>query len=515
MAYRPTQRIIEAEQRIRAWKIAFENNQYTPGINFKSIADLDSELYGNVVLPCDPCYDRDRQESNPAFQAYPQMIVYCEVVEDVRLSLQFARAFSLRVACRAGGHSTAGYSVNDGMVIDVSRMNSVCVDPQRKLARVGAGTNFGRLNAHLNDYGLHVPGGACEHVCVAGYMQGGGYGYTSRKFGMNCDNVQSFQMMLRDGRVVTASARENDDLFWAVRGGTGGNFGVLLEITYQLHKLEPVWGFARVWDIDQAAGLLEVLQADYMRTGAAPELGYMGNLASYQGQKQFVLQGLYIGSEAEGRRALEALNTIARPLREQETLLPYARMDGWLDKNPYPIPDMSTGAKEDKLAGYIEKPLYAADWQDVVDYYKTTPCDANTVVIEPYGGAINEVPVGENAFIHRNVDMDFFVDVFWQDESEKPAAVAWLEGYRDCMKNYFNGHVYQNYPSRSLTDSDYRSMYFGSAFDRLLAVKNKYDPAPCFFEFEQSIKPYDQQSPVSATSNDPRVEGVEIELDIS
>lgn len=492
MPYRPMPRIIDMELRIESWKHLLKTTDFGAGIDHKSLTELEHALYGHVVLPGDPSYEQDRQENNTAFQAYPQIIVYCVVPDDVRACLQFAQAHDLWVACRSGGHSTAGYSVNSGMVIDVSQMNSVCVDPQRKLARVGAGTNFGRLNAHLNGYGLHVPGGACETVCVAGYMQGGGYGYTSRKFGMNCDNVESFRMMLRDGRIVTASPREHHDLFWAVRGGTGGNFGVLLDITYHVHKLDPVWGFARVWEGKHAAALMHELQANYMRSGAPSELGYMGNVAHHHGQLVFVLQGLFIGDPQAGNRALESLSSIATPVQELETVLPYAKMDTWLDNSPYPVPDVPNVISEDKQAGYIDRPLSVNDWQDVVDQYTTTPFSYNTLVIEPYGGAITEGPQHDNAFIHRDVDMDLFVDVFWRNEIEKKQSVDWLNEYMAFMEKYFNGRSYQNYPRRTL--KDYRRMYFGHAFDRLLSVKDKYDPQPYFFNYQQSIKPYDYQS---------------------
>ena len=474
------------------------------GISLGALAEFEKKLRGDVVLPGTPCYEKDRQLANPAFQHYPKLIAYCEVIEDVRLSLEFAHSQDLWVACRAGGHSFGGYSVNSGMVIDVSRLKYVHVLPGAQLVQVGAGTNFGYLNAVLDEYGLHIPGGACEDVCVAGYMQGGGYGYTSRRYGMNCDNVAEFRMMLRDGEIVTASETQHVDLFWAVRGGTGGNFGVLLDVTYHAHALGPVWAFGRVWDIDDAPALLVALQKDFMKEGASGNLGYMGALAEYKGRKVFALQGIYTGAAAEGRDALAPLNAVATPIDAVENTGPYGKMDGWADNNPYPMPDLPDGeVKEAKQAGYIARTLGVDDWAGVVKFFRSSPGPYNTVVIEPYGGAINDYPVSGNAFIHRDVDMDFFVDVFWIDEADRAAAVRWLDRYMEYMQPYLNGHVYQNYPRVTL--KDYRSMYFGAAFDRLLQIKNQYDPPPYFFHFQQSIKPYgDDDRPAGEAARDVR-----------
>jgi hypothetical protein len=211
-------------------------------------AELEAAIAGTIVVPGEHEYERDRQESNPAFQAYPRMIVYCEVPTDVRFAIAYARNAGWQIAIRSGGHSTAGYSVNDGLVIDISRISYVSVDSAAKVALVGAGTDFDTLNAALDGTGLHVPTGACGNVCVAGYMMGGGFGYTSRMYGMNCDNVVAVSVMLADGSIVVANATVNPDLFWAIRGGTGGNFGVLLEVTYGLHDLASVWARAIQWD---------------------------------------------------------------------------------------------------------------------------------------------------------------------------------------------------------------------------------------------------------------------------
>ena len=243
------------------------------------VKQFSEQLVGHITLPQDPAYPVDRATFMNAFQSFPQIIVYCEGFADVVCSIAFAKQVGLKPVCRAGGHNTAGYSVNDEMVIDVSGINYVRVDPDACIAWVGSGANFAQINATLELYGLHMPGGGCETVCAAGYMQGGGYGFTSLMFGMNCDQVLGVQMALADGRIVKANAKENPDLYWAVLGGTGNNFGVLLEIEYRLQKIGQLWGFGFKWPLgnDQqvaAASLaLEVWQANFTAKAAPPNLG--------------------------------------------------------------------------------------------------------------------------------------------------------------------------------------------------------------------------------------------------
>ncbi len=482
----------------RVWEKMAQNEAWRKGVDdlelrnmpLDALCEFNLSVHGKVVLQGNTDYNVDRQESNPAFQAYPLMIIYCAVASDVRYCLQLAKTYKFRVALRSGGHSTAGYSVNNGMVIDTSLLRYVHIDKAAKSAVVGAGTNFGTLNSELNDARLHVPGGACQDVCVAGFMQGGGFGYTSRKYGLNIDNVLEITMMLRDGKIVLANRSTNRDLFWAVRGGTGGNFGVLLNIKYQLHDLWQVWGFCILWDIKDAADVLVELQTNYMKTGAPDELCYMGNIATHDGHQILALQGMYAGDRAAGLASLQSLLAIGSANLDVDHVAPYSEMDPYLDNNPFPIPDIpDQGTKEDKQAGYIANPMSKADWQTVVDYYTDTQHPPyHTAIIEPYGGAINRPGSQEMAFIHRDVDMDFFVDVFWQKPAEENGAKAWLDGYMKVVAPFVNGHVYQNYPRRTL--KDYRWNYWGGNFNALLAIRKKYDPDPAFFSYEQSIQAY-------------------------
>jgi hypothetical protein len=441
---------------------------------------------GSLIAPGDPMYDTDRQVADVAVQKFPKLIAYCTGESDVRIMLGVARLSGIPLVCRAGGHSTAGYSVNDGIVLDVSRLNQVRVDGPGKTALVQAGTSFGIVNATLNAYQFHVPGGGCEGVCVGGYMQGGGYGFTSREYGMHIDNVLGFRMMLADGSVVAASATENMDLFWAVRGGTGNNFGVLLDVTYQLHDLYLAWGFGLQWAIDDAPAALLEMQTNYMLTGASPKLGYMTVITSNpQGQMVLLMRGIYDGSAAEGKAAIASLLQTPGASLPIDMVDSYANLNTALLETPYPLPPLPAGVKEDKQAGYIGSMLTLADWQKIIAYYKTTPVPYNTAVIEPYGGAINLVSPHACAFVHRAAQMDFFVDVFWIKEADKPAALAWLDGFMSLMQPYFTGMVYQNYPRATFTD--YPLRYWGlDTYAELIKIKQKYDPTG-FFTFPQAI----------------------------
>lgn len=485
---------LEKEADLAHLSVVPENVLKALGTDRASVAALMNAFKGQLVFPDSPHYNEDRQVSDPAFQEYPKAIAYCESLSDVQIILAWATGLNQRVACRSGGHSTAGFSVNDGIVLDTSRLNSVYVDAARKTAVVGPGTDFERLNASLDSFHLHVPGGGCPEVCVGGYMQGGGYGFTSREFGMNCDNVASVLVMLANGNVVKADSVNHADLFWAIRGATGNNFGVLLETTYRLHDLWQIWGYGIRWSLADAPTAMEAMQRGYMRTGASSKLGYMTVITLQEdGEQWLLMRGVFDGSQAEARQALEPL--LATPGARFDIPLQrdsYYRINKLLlDTKPWEIPYVPPHApnatiKEDKQAGYISQPVPVTQWQKVIEHYRKAPVPFDTVVIEPYGGAINAYPTYGNAFIHRNVDMDFFVDTFWIVDADRPRAVAWLDDFMRLMAPYFNGEVYQNYPRRNTPN--YRQAYWGDAFPALLEYKLRYNNTH-LFDFEQSISP--------------------------
>jgi FAD/FMN-containing dehydrogenase len=494
----------EKELRVLGWQALASQELPEKELPFtaEAVGSLELKIQGKLVRPADPEYHASRQLANFAFQDFPLLIAYCEVIADVRRCLQFARDKNMPVVVRSGGHSTAGFSIGSGMVIDLSHLSYVVVDASKKQAIVGAGTKFGHLFAALDIYNLHVPGGGCHDVCVAGFMQGGGFGYTSREFGMNCDNVVEALVLLADGGIVVASETTNPDLFWALRGGTGGNFGILLQVTYRLHGLGKLWGFRITWEMEtdegknRAAEVLAKLQQDYMRRGAPNELGYMAFLTWQDDKRCLVLRGMFHGPPEEGKEALRPLIAIG-PNMVTHAHGSYLEIDKFIHQKP-DIPQVDDLAREDKQSGYIDRQLDPADWRKVIDTFLTTPNPWSIVGIEAYGGAINAQPESATAFVHRNVSLDLYLDVFWMTDAERVPAVKFLDDFMGFMeKQYLTGTSYQNYPR--LVQTDYRRRYWGDYFDLLLDIKQKYDPKT-FFRYPQGVLPPPQTAKGAAAT---------------
>ncbi|RZJ15331.1 MAG: FAD-binding oxidoreductase [Acidovorax sp.] len=493
MAHRKSPARIAKDARVAQFRVLAAQKTATapskipaPAVAWEALAALEMRIAGRIVVPTSPDYNDARQESNPAFQAYPEIIVYCACENDVLECIAVARTYDLWVAVRCGGHSTAGYSVNSGMVVDLSDMKGVVLDPDRERVHVLPGTDFDRFNGAMNNTGWHVPTGACGSVCVGGFVQGGGYGYTSRAFGIQSDVVESFRVALADGSIITASAGNHADLYWAMRGGTGGNFGVLLQVTYRMQRLDQVWAWAISWDEAHAAQVLTLMQNQFMKTGAPDALGYMMNLGYQNGVPVYMVQGMYCGTREEGLLAIAPLLAVPSAQLLVDKTGTYPEMNVWLEDHPYTLPDnLPDGVAETKSTGYIGVPLSTADWQRIIDYFKTSPNPWSLAYLEPYGGAINRYPVADSAFIHRYADADLVVDVFWTNADERTVMEAWLEGFMDLARPFLNGHVYQNYPDARL--QDFASAYWGPAYPRLQNVKAQYDPTN-FFHFQQSIR---------------------------
>jgi hypothetical protein len=476
---------LEKEAKITAWSTVNPGAFRKVGITKKKATEYEAEFQGDLVWPWETAYNQDRKQFDPAFDEFPNLIAYCRSLDDIAWCLSRAKEWGWKVTCRSGGHNTAGYSVITGtMTIDMSRYFSyVHIDPTNRRAVVGSGTNFDLLDDKLNDYGMHVPGGECGDVCVGGYSQGGGYGFTSRQFGMNCDNIVEAKVMTIDRQgvphVVIANASQNRDLLWALCGGTGNNYGVLVELTYKLHPAGQMWGATLKWaNPDDMLKAALMVQNQYTKK-APPELGFLGVIMIQvkDTAPSFQVSFIYNGPAAKGAALLAPLAQIGKP--EYKT---YSGTFRDLNNILLPDPNFPPGvtfanANEVRESRYISDPIDEQGWQKIIQYYLDNRQSwniTNALFIEYYGGAINMSRPYPNAFVHRNVYMDFYADSFWFKDAQKTGAENWLDGYISLLDGYSNGEQYQNYPRRNTPN--YQWAFWKEAIYSLAPIKQKYDP---------------------------------------
>lgn len=468
-------------------------------IPLEQLQEAELAIKGKIVYPWSPDYNESRADFNNVYPAFPELIVYVSNYDDIKECLKLAHDFHIWTVIRSGGHSLAGYSVCDGMIIDMSLINNVHVDVDNKTAFVEAGTTFHKLVPILESNNLHVPTGGCPGVAVAGYMMGGGYSLTSRTFGMQCDRVMEVTVMLADGSIVVANSSQYQDLLWAICGGTGGNFGVLLSMKFSLVTLGKIFGVRLSWTFEDpegyqnAACALSTIQNEYALTQNYNNLGietiicrdYDVNIVSDMGVKKVYFCASWVGTETDFEAALAPLLcipgiTVDVPVTEgMFSEINLKVLDG--------TPPLTEGIKAFSRSGYLAKALSQADWVNILEKYSTAPNRYTMIDLECYGGVINQVPVLQNAFIHRNVTMDCYIDAFFNDQTNDQATnEVWIENFYTFIRQYSNGHSYQNYPNRNQTD--YKWAFWGKAYTRLQEIKQKYDPNN-FFHYEQSIVP--------------------------
>lgn len=466
------------------------------------LIDLRQVFQGNIVLRNNPNYDQDRLLSNPVFQFYPLAILYCKTEADVRIALAFVQREQLEFSVRSGGHCTAGFSGSNGIMIDVKNLNGIHIDPVAKTAICGTGVEFGDFQQELDPYHLNVPGGECADVCVGGYVQGGGFGFTAAKYGVSCDNVIEVRVMLADGTIVTANETQNQDLLWATCGGTGGNFGVLLTVKFQLHDLDQCYGFGIDWALDtpeevlQAAQALSFLQNGYMLNSVAgPDLtlqihiGFQYVNPQKTEMKPFLmLRGLWAGDVAQGPSVIAPIKALPGVLMDQfwQDVDTFYVMNHKLLHYPQGMPPMPPGPDplEDKSSHYVTRDLALAEWVQMLEFMKTSLPNKSFAYMEVYGGTIAAKDRLFNAFVHRDAAFNLILDVFWKTEEERVWCESFLAQWNQMVQPYWNGEVYQNYPS--VVDPDYAKQFWAEAYPRLQRIKAKYDPQNVF-TFAQQI----------------------------
>lgn len=469
------------------------------GVYRDALKALQNKFLGRVIVPSSPDYDQDRKLSNPVFDFHPLAIIYCTTEVDVGLALQMVRNYKMQFSVRSGGHCTAGFSGSNGVIIDVKELNSICI-LKDDTAIVGCGVEFGHFQQVLDHHGLNVPGGECSDVCVGGYVQGGGFGFTAVKYGMSCDNITEVRVMLADGSIVVANADQNADLLWAICGGTGGNFGVLLTVKFTLHKFRIGYGFALSWslmtsnDIEIAANAMMAIQEKYMLNSV---LGSDMTLQIHIGFQNvgdglmapfLMLRGMWAGDPKEGPTTIAPLKALPGVLMDDfwEQVASFYVLNHMLLNRPQGMPPMPPGPDplEDKSSHYVSRKLEVEEWVDMLTYVTTSAPNKSFAYMEVYGGAINAAPKLLNSFVHRDSAFNLVMDVFWRNDEERATSEKFLAGWDKMVQPYWNGEVYQNYPS--IKAPNYATEFWGAAYPILQRVKAKYDPGK-FFHFDQNV----------------------------
>jgi hypothetical protein len=437
-----------------------------------AIRNLASKITGRLITPDAPDYESSRLIFNRAFNQRPALIVRCASASDVARSLEFSQSQNLPLAVRGGGHNRAGFSVCDGgVVIDLSEMNRVEVDADKRVARAQAGVLVRDLDQATQRFGLATTSGGCPTVGIAGLTLGGGEGQLMSKYGAACDNLVSAQLVTVDGRQLQVSQNSNPDLFWAIRGG-GGNFGVATALEYQLHPVTDVLAGTLMYPAGRTA---EMLQTFVKLVAAAPdELSILcGVLPSEQGAR-FQLQFFHCGDPRQANELLKPL----RALKPQEDSV---RAKSYLESQTAgflraPVAHFQT----DLFLPELSAPAIAA----ITAATEHAP-PTNRVFIVPLYGAISRVGITDTAFSLRQPGYEVDITGLWNSPAEKESAVRWVKALRDNLQPFAHG-VYVNQLGET-SDALVKASY-GPNCTRLVEVKKKYDPKN-ILRLNQNIKP--------------------------
>ncbi|MEE8307635.1 MAG: FAD-binding oxidoreductase [Gammaproteobacteria bacterium] len=438
-------------------------------LDSSDVEALDASLHGQVILPGAVDYDAARQVWNGIFDKRPALIARCSGAADVIRAVNFAREHALLTAVRGGGHSYSGKSSCDGgIVIDLSPMRGVQVNPDAQTARVAAGTLLGQLDHEAQTFGLVTPAGVISHTGAAGLTLGGGFGRLSRRFGLTCDNLLEADVVTADGRYIRASNSENADLFWGLRGG-GGNFGAVTSFKYRLYPMAPqVLAGAVAWPFDQARDVLRFF-AEYS-LNIPDELYLIASLLRNSEGTPFVNIGvLWSTDHAQGKQALEPLRSFGKPFRDTIGPASYLQLQSQNDwTQPFGL-------------NYYNKSGFSQQLSDdavdlVLDVFEDSP-HPFSLFMTLEGGAIGRVAPDATAFPNRDALYWLAISGQWQDPAISEERVGVMRADWQRLQPLTRGF----YTNSAMNESDarYRSNY-GANFDRLVALKNKFDPHNLF-----------------------------------
>jgi len=452
-----------------------------------SMTSIPSDITGQVVTPGDPDYEDARRVYNFMIDRRPAAIVRCADTRDVRGLVDYARDSGRDLAVRGGGHSVPGFGTGDGAIVaDLSAMNRVLVDPQRRTARVGGGATWAMMNDATAAHGLATTGGIVSTTGVAGLTLGGGIGYLTRAHGLSCDNLLSAEVVLADGSITTASETEHPDLFWALRGG-GGNFGVVTEFEFRLHPVGEIYFGAMVFEVDDAADVLRYFRgfiADAPREYGgfpawhkAPPLPFIPE--DRVGEPFLFVFSCWTGDHGAGAQVYQRFRDVARPVSELIAPMPYPAINALFD------PLVPRGLQ------HYWKAVFVKDLTDEaigahLEHGPRVPVVNSGVHLYPINGACHDVAGDATAFGHRDATYACVITGIWPDPADNEAHIRWVRDYYAALAPHSDPGGYVNFASAD--DQQRVRESYGAGYDRLARIKRRYDPAN-LFRLNQNITP--------------------------
>jgi FAD/FMN-containing dehydrogenase len=446
-----------------------------------AVERLNANLRGALLRPGNAAYDDARKVWNGMIDRRPALIARCAGVADVIAAVKFARIHEALVSVRGGGHNTPGIAVCEGgLMIDLAGMRSVRVDPARQTARAEGGTTWSDFDCETQVFGLATTGGAISHTGIGGLTLGGGLGWLAGKHGLACDNLLSVDLVTADGMMLTASAADNAELFWGLRGG-GGNFGIVTSFEYRLHPVGPLLAGPVFYPFSKAKEAL-ALYRDFA-TSIPDEVNTVAALMnSPEGDPLAAIVVCYNGSIEAGEKVLRPLRTFGPPLVDEVTPTPYCKVQTLFDgafvrsRRYYFKSNFTRNISDEAIATLVER-------------FANAPSPLSLVYFQQLGNAANRVGATETAFSHRDALCEWGCDAVWLDPTEDAANIRWAREVAEAMLPFTTGSDYVNHIGLEAEEgTDRIKAAFGANYDRLVALKNSYDPTN-LFRHNQNIRP--------------------------
>lgn len=453
-----------------------------------TIEQLRERVRGELITPRDEGYEQARRVFNAMIDRRPRVVVRSADAGDVMAAVDFARENELDLAVRGGGHSVPGFGTcDDGVVVDLSRMRGVRVDPRARTARAEGGATWGDFNHATHAFGLATTGGVVSTTGIAGLTLGGGIGHLARGIGLSCDNLVSADVVTADGRFLVASENESEDLFWALRGG-GGNFGVVTSFEYKLYPVKDIYGGVMFYELSEAENVLRFYRG--FITDAPEELGAFPAFQiapplpfiaeKRHGDTFIAIVACWAGAVDRGERAFKPFHDLAPVVAELVGPMPYPALNSAFD-GLYPPGQLQHYWKANFVTRLTDEAIKAH-----VKYGPKVPVVNSTVHIYPINGACHRVSSEATAFAYRQANFATVIAGMWPDPDQNEANITWVRDYYQATAPHSEEGGYINFMAADDQDR-IRANYKGN-YDRLVKIKRKYDPGN-LFHLNQNIRP--------------------------